>query len=75
MLKLTNKALTEIKEPKVRAKLVIALGVTDQTIIRMIKGNSDDLTKMAAMQVIREETGLTDEEILEEETIERYPQS
>ena len=42
-----------------------ALGCTEFTIARYIQRNSDNLTKAAAMQVIREVTGFTDEEILE----------
>lgn len=63
-MKLTEKALQEIKNPAIRAKLVLALGVTDQTIQRYIKDNSDDLTKAAALEVIRQETGLSDKQIL-----------
>lgn len=65
-MKLTQKALSKIKDPKIRALLVIALGVTDQSIMNYIKSNSDELTKAAALKVIREETGLADDQILEE---------
>lgn len=42
-----------------------ALGCTEFTISRYIQKNSDNLTKAAAMQIIREVTGLADDEILE----------
>ena len=44
-----------------------ALGCTEFTIARYIQKNSDNLTKAAALQVIREVTKLSDEEILEVE--------
>jgi hypothetical protein len=68
-MKLTQKALDKIRNPKVRALLVIALGVTDQSIMNYIKSNSDELTKAAALKVIREETGLDDSQILIEEEV------
>jgi hypothetical protein len=68
-MKLTQKALSKIKDPKIRARLVLALGVTDQSIMNYIKSNSDELTKAAALKVIREETGMDDSQILVEESI------
>ena len=47
------------------------LGCTEFTIARYIQKNSDNLTKAAAMQVIREVTGMGDEEILESEKVEQ----
>lgn len=44
-----------------------ALGVSTATMYRYVKDNESDLTKAASLKVIREETGLTDLEILEEE--------
>ena len=43
-----------------------ALQCTEFTISRYIQRNSDNLTKAAALKVIREATGLSDEEILED---------
>lgn len=53
-----------------RAKTMIALdmGKSVHTIEGWITNNDDNLTKAAALKIIREETGLTDEEILEQET-------
>lgn len=47
------------------------LECTEFTIARYIQKNSDNLTKAAAMKVIREATGLADEEILENEKVEQ----
>jgi hypothetical protein len=66
-MQLSADVLKKIAAPEIRRKLTIALNVTDQTVIRYIKDNSDDLTKAAALKVIRQETGLTDEQILVEE--------
>lgn len=63
-----------LNTPRTRSRLALALGCTEQTIIRYIKDCSDNLTKAAALMVIREETGLSDEEILSVE-IEPKPQS
>lgn len=48
-------------------KLARALCVSDATIYRYIANNDENLTKAAALKVIREETGLDDSQILEEE--------
>lgn len=67
-MKLTQLALQRIRDKKIRALLALALNVTDQSIVNYINRNHDFLTKAAALKVIREETGLTDEQILQEET-------
>lgn len=64
-MKLSQKVLKLINTPLTRRRLMDVLGCTEFTIARYIQKNSDNLTKAAAMQVIREVTGLTDEEILE----------
>lgn len=64
-MKLSQKALKAINNPDTRRRLMDALGCTEFTISRYIQKNSDNLTKVSAMQVIREVTGLPDEEILE----------
>lgn len=69
MLKLTKAALEGINSTECRAKLMIALSCSEQSIYRYIRENSDDLTKAAALRVIREETGLQDEDILEESDV------
>lgn len=71
-MKLTKTALDSIvaNSPRAKSRLALALDCSEQSINKYIRDNSDNLTKAAAMEVIREETGLTDEEILE-----RTPQS
>ena len=64
-MKLTQQALDAINNPATRRRLMDVLDCTEFTISRYIQKNSDNLTKAAAMQVIREITGLTDSEILE----------
>jgi transcriptional antiterminator len=64
MIQLTQKALKAINTPLTRRRLMDALGCTEFTIARYIQKNSDNLTKAAAMEIIREVSGLTDDEIL-----------
>jgi hypothetical protein len=74
-MKLCQKALKAINNPVTRRRLMDVLGCTEFIISRYIQKNSDNLTKAAVMQVIRELTGLTDNEILEEsitKTGDRY---
>jgi hypothetical protein len=65
-MKLNQKVLKAINNPVTRRRLMDVLGCTEFTIARYIQKNSDNLTKAAAMRVIREVTGLPDNEILEE---------
>lgn len=64
-MKINQKVLKFINTPVTRRRLMDALGCTEFTICRYIQKNSDNLTKAAAMQIIREVTGLGDEDILE----------
>ena len=64
-MKLSQKALKAINNRSARRRLMDVLDCTEFTIARYIQKNSDNLTKAAAMQVIREVSGLPDEEILE----------
>ncbi|MBK7885529.1 MAG: hypothetical protein IPJ81_18320 [Chitinophagaceae bacterium] len=68
-MKLTEAALAAINNKKTRLKLAIAMDLTEGSVIRLIKKNSENLTKAAAMEVIKEETGLSEEEILTSEII------
>lgn len=66
-MRITQKALALIKADAVRRlEVAKALGVSDQTLMRYIKDNDDELTKAAALIEIRKITGLRDSEILEE---------
>jgi hypothetical protein len=68
-MKLTNKAIQAILDhsPGIKSKLALALGCSEGSINRYIRENDDNLTKAAALEVIRKETGLKDEEILQKE--------
>lgn len=68
-MKLTELALQKINNTQTRMKIGLALGVSDQQVRRYVIANSDNLTKVAALAVIRQETGLTDEQILEKEEV------
>lgn len=70
-MKLTKLALERIATQQIRLKLAIALSCSEGTINRYIRNNDDDLTKAAALQVIRDETDLTDSEILESTEVEK----
>ncbi|THU30798.1 hypothetical protein FAM09_29810 [Niastella caeni] len=65
-MKIKKEVLQAINTPQTRRLLMDALEVTEFTIARYIQKNSDNLTKAAAMQVIRGVTGLLNAEILEE---------
>lgn len=68
-MKLTNNAIMALKgNTRLKALLSLGLGKTIHTIERWIENNepNGDLTKAAAIQVIREETGLSDTDIIEE---------
>ena len=64
-MNLKKAALKAINTQETRLNLALALKVTEQTIIRYIKNNDDRLTKAAALKVIKEQTGLTEDEIFE----------
>lgn len=65
-MKLTQLAITAINNPKIRIELARTLGCTELTIIRYLKNNDDNLTKAAAMKVIKKLTGLSEKNILTE---------
>ena len=67
-MRLTKRALELVNTPVMRRMLMAALGnVAESTIYRYINANDDNLTKAAALKVIREGPGIKDEEILEED--------
>lgn len=64
---LSKTALERIRQSKkCRIALQYAMNKTDATIYRWLDENNIILTTVAALQIIREETGLTDDEILEQ---------
>lgn len=70
-MKLKQTIVEQLQKDRIfRAKIGDALGFTDVWIDRLIVANKDNgpLTTIKSILVIREELGLTDLEILEEET-------
>lgn len=67
---LTENAIELIKEPGIRRALTVLLSCVDQTIVRYIKNNDSNgpLTTVAAVQKIKEMTGLSESEILVSES-------
>jgi hypothetical protein len=64
-MKLKKVVLEVIKDKRIRRRLADALDTTDQVIVNYIKKNHDNLTKAAALLVIREELKMADDQILE----------
>jgi hypothetical protein len=70
-MQLTKVALSHVKRNKrIRSLLALACNRTEYTILRWAEANNDNLTKAAAIKIIREETGLPDSQILEVSKIE-----
>lgn len=68
-MKLSKKAIKKIKR-ETKQKLAIALGFSEYWVGRLVEKNKKNgpLTTPSALQVIREETGLIDDDILETES-------
>jgi hypothetical protein len=64
-MKIKKEILEKINTPKIRRKLSVALDKTEQTIIQYIKTNNDTLTKYAGLTVIKDVTGLCEEQLFE----------
>jgi hypothetical protein len=71
-MRLSKIALLAVKgaRPGIIPKLSKALKVEDPTTYAYIASNNENLTKAGVLQVIREVTGLTDDQILEESETE-----
>lgn len=67
-MKLTKIAILALRgcSKDVKQKIADSLGVTLPSVYRWIDNNDDNLTKSAALQIIGEETGLKEDQILEE---------
>ena len=68
-MKLTKKAIRRIKDSGISLKLALALNFSEQWVLKLIEANKPNgpLTTIGVLRVIREETGLPDSELLEEE--------
>ena len=68
-MKLSKAAILALRGtgPEVKDALAAVLGISTKTLYRYISDNDDNLTKAAALEFIRKETGLGDSEILENE--------
>lgn len=51
----------------IKQDIATACGVDERTVQRWVKNNSRKLTQSDSLRVIREHTGLTDEQILTQE--------
>lgn len=72
-MKLSIAAITAIsKERKTLLSIAVALDFSEQWTRRLVENNKDNgpLTTAKALQVLRQETGLSDVEILEAEAVE-----
>lgn len=70
-MRLSHLGLTVIRgSQNIKSRFMESFGITIDTVNRWVRENHDNLTKAAALQIIREETGLSDSEILENEIVE-----
>lgn len=67
-MRLTKKGITAINNPAVRLKLALGLAFTEGWVISLIGANKDNgpLTTAKALQIIKSETGLKTQELLED---------
>lgn len=65
-MKLSKKALEAIDQKQARLRLALAMGFTEQWIITLIGKNKENgpLTTAKALQIIEQETGLKQKQIL-----------
>jgi predicted transcriptional regulator len=66
-MKLSKAAILTLRgmDNEKKKELADLLGVHEKTVYRYINENDDNLTKAASLKFIRNETGLSDSEILE----------
>jgi hypothetical protein len=70
-MKLTPKAIATLDNRRLILALALALGFSELWVRKLIAANKDNgpLTTVKSLQAIREETGLSDQEILEDTVI------
>ncbi len=66
IMNINQSTYKKINTPTCRLKIALALGLTEQSIINAIKFKRDVLTKKAALDIIKSETGLNEDEIFEQ---------
>lgn len=68
-MKLSKLALLAIKgcDGESKKRMMAVLGVAYTTFLKYLSENDDNLTKAAALKVIREETGLRDDQLMDVE--------
>ena len=65
-MKVSNKVLELLaNDAALRMQVALALGISEAGMKRNIERNSSNLTKIAAIRVIKKMTGLKEKEILE----------
>jgi hypothetical protein len=66
-MSLRQEILEKINQPRIRAKIVLASPkeITDSTVKRWIRNDDDALTKLWLLNLIKEELGITENEIFE----------
>ena len=67
-MRLSNTAILVIRGlgPDEKDKLAEALGISTRTLYRYMEDNDDALTKAAGLKFLKNLTGLTDADLLEE---------
>lgn len=70
-MKLTNIAILALKgsDQGIKERIAEAVGVTPSTVYRWISENNKGLTLAASLKIIGNETGLTNEQMLEQEEL------
>lgn len=58
-----------LNDLNLRLKIALALGIGEESVKRAAERNSGSLTKVAAVNVLKKELGLTEAQIFEVDTI------
>lgn len=70
-MKLTKQAIKSLNDRAIRLHLCLELGFTEPWVNKLIEKNKDNgpLTTIKALQIIKQETGLKEDQILEKEKV------
>lgn len=64
-IKLKDEVITSIRESsRLKNRILFELDMSSPTLYRLLKSNSDDLTKANTLRIISEELGIRPEELL-----------